>query len=501
MTYAPLLAACLILLAATGPVPAAAQDHGHDHGPDQAAHADEAEAPPVAVTLWTDEVELFMEYPQLVAARSGRFIIHLTVLDGFQPVRAGRVVLTFTAPDGRREVRTADTLLREGIFAPDIGLVAAGPYAFELAYEGPDVSATFTVPGFRVHAAPVHAHADEEEEGITFLKEQQWQVPFATAFAEARELKQTVWAIGRVLPAPQAYAEIAAPIAGTVQVLSDGDLALPGARVRRGDVVARIAPPLDGDSWTASRLALAQAERDYARAQRLREVDAIAAREFEAAENAYLALKAGHAQLAGAGDGDVLTLTAPIAGQVVDWQVSPGRRLSAGDRLMAIADPSVVWLQVDVYAHDFRDLGTPVGLRVGSGAGGWDVPAGALRVLSTGGALDPLTRTVPVLLEIANDAGRLAIGETTPVELHAADGTVATAVPRSAVFTDEGVDVVFVQAGGESFAKRIVRLGPAHGDWVAVLAGVAAGERVVVRGGYHVKLAATTAEIGHGHAH
>ncbi|MFN2371535.1 MAG: hypothetical protein ABR506_10370, partial [Candidatus Krumholzibacteriia bacterium] len=313
MTYVPLLAACLVLLAAMGPVPAAAQDHGHDHGPGEAAHADEAahageaEAPPVAVTLWTDEVELFMEYPQMVAARSGRFIIHLTVLDGFQPVRAGRVVLTFTAPDGRREVRTADTLLREGIFAPDIGLVAAGPYAFELAYEGPDVSATFTVPGFRVHAAPVHAHEDEEEEGITFLKEQQWQVPFATAFAEDRELKRTVWAIGRVLPAPQAYAEIAAPIAGTVQVLADGDLALPGAHVRRGDVVARIAPPLEGDSWTASRLALAQAERDYARAQRLREVDAIPAREFEAAENAYLALKAGHAQLAGAGDGDVLT--------------------------------------------------------------------------------------------------------------------------------------------------------------------------------------------------
>ena len=78
---------------------------------------------------------------------------------------------------------------------------------------------------------------------------------------------------------------------------------------------------------------------------------------------------------------------------------------------------------------------------------------------------------------------------------------MATAVPRSAVYEDEGLDVVFVQASGESFAKRIVKVGPHHSGWVSILDGILPGERVVIRGGYHIKLASTSEEIGHGHAH
>ncbi len=511
MKRIPTLAVCLSLFALLGAPRAVAQDHGHDHGDDHGhdhgveadAHPAGDELPTVAVTQWTDTMELFMEYPEMVAARSGRFIIHLTVLEGFQPVRAGKVTLTFTAADGSREVRSADTLLREGIFAPDIGLREPGSYEFELAYEGPGASSTFTIPDFRVHAsaAAIHSHGDESGDEIAFLKEQQWKIPFSTATATQREMKRSVWAIGQVLPSPAAYVEITAPIDGIVQGADAGALALPGAFVTRGQVVARIAPPLQGDGWTGSQLALAQAERNYERAQRLREQDAISAREFEEAENAYLARKAGHERLAGSGDGGVLNLTAPIDGQVIDWQVKPGQRLQAGDRLMAIADPAVVWLRVNVYESDFRNLGTPVGAWINSGGKGWVVPASAMKVLTTGGALDPVTRTVPILLEVANADGRLTINESTPVELYAGDGSLATAVPRSAVFEDEGMDVVFVQVGGESFAKRVVQLGPAHEDWISILAGVEPGERVVVRGGYHVKLAATTAEIGHGHAH
>ena len=124
-----------------------------------------------------------------------------------------------------------------------------------------------------------------------------------------------------------------------------------------------------------------------------------------------------------------------------------------------------------------------------------------MRVLTTGGALDPVTRAIPILLEVNNSNGRLTINESTPVELYASDGVSATAVPRAAVYEDEGLDIVFVQAGGESFEKRTVVLGPHYADWVSILEGVRPGERVVTRGGYHVKLASTSAEIGHGHAH
>jgi cobalt-zinc-cadmium efflux system membrane fusion protein len=48
----------------------------------------------------------------------------------------------------------------------------------------------------------------------------------------------------------------------------------------------------------------------------------------------------------------------------------------------------------------------------------------------------------------------------------------------------------------------VVQLGIRDGDYVEIRSGVASGERVVSRGAYLVKLAASgPAEVGHGHAH
>jgi len=486
------------------------QDHGHDHGPTQDAtddeHAHGAGLPSVAVTQWTESMELFMEHPVLVADHSGRFIIHLTILDGFQPVRDGSLTLIFRGPGGSTHRVFAGELLREGIFAPTINLPYPGPYDFELTYDGPKATSTFHIQDFFVYdsegAVPAETETEAADE-IGFLKEQQWKVPFATSPAVMREIKSAAWAIGEVLPSPTAFVEIVAPVDGIIQVGDAGDLALPGSHITRGDVVARIVPPLQGNGWAASQLALAQAERNFKRAGRLREKDAISTREYEEAQNEYLARKAGHQRLAGNGTDGILSLTAPIDGQIIDWQVRPGQRLQAGDKLMAIADPTVVWLKVNVYESDYRNLGTPVGAYVHTGGenDGWNIPESQMRVLTTGGALDPVTRTIPVLIEVTNTEGRLTIHESTPVELYASEGAVATAVPRSAIYEDDGMDVVFVQTSGESFAKRVVKVGPNHAGWVSILEGIQPGEHVVIRGGYHVKLASTSAEIGHGHAH
>lgn len=75
-------------------------------------------------------------------------------------------------------------------------------------------------------------------------------------------------------------------------------------------------------------------------------------------------------------------------------------------------------------------------------------------------------------------------------------------MPRSAIIDDGGQPVVYVQTGGETFARRPVRLGLRGADYIAVESGLEAGERVVDRGAYQIRLAAAApAEAGHGHAH
>jgi multidrug efflux pump subunit AcrA (membrane-fusion protein) len=74
-------------------------------------------------------------------------------------------------------------------------------------------------------------------------------------------------------------------------------------------------------------------------------------------------------------------------------------------------------------------------------------------------------------------------------------------IPESALYDDDAQQIVFVHVEGESFEKRTVETGSRYKGQVSVLSGLNEGERVVTQGGYLVKLASTSEEIGHGHAH
>jgi multidrug efflux pump subunit AcrA (membrane-fusion protein) len=62
--------------------------------------------------------------------------------------------------------------------------------------------------------------------------------------------------------------------------------------------------------------------------------------------------------------------------------------------------------------------------------------------------------------------------------------------------------VVFVQAAGESFERRPVRLGKQDDSYLQVIDGIKPGERVVTQGAYLIRLSALSAQIpAHGHVH
>ncbi len=60
-------------------------------------------------------------------------------------------------------------------------------------------------------------------------------------------------------------------------------------------------------------------------------------------------------------------------------------------------------------------------------------------------------------------------------------GASAVLVPKDAVRTDNGTDIVFVVTG-DHVERRAVRLSPGEGDEAVVLAGLVGGERVVIQG-------------------
>ncbi|MDP3214632.1 MAG: efflux RND transporter periplasmic adaptor subunit, partial [Deltaproteobacteria bacterium] len=97
---------------------------------------------------------------------------------------------------------------------------------------------------------------------------------------------------------------------------------------------------------------------------------------------------------------------------------------------------------------------------------------------------------------------RLPLGAFVRAHLIVGEAVRAVAVPAGAIVDDGSQRVVFVQVEGEAFERRVVRLGDSDNGYVAVTDGVRAGERVVTRGAWSVKLAASGGAVpAHGHSH
>jgi len=75
-------------------------------------------------------------------------------------------------------------------------------------------------------------------------------------------------------------------------------------------------------------------------------------------------------------------------------------------------------------------------------------------------------------------------------------------VPKDAVLMEAGRPYVFVQTGGEQFARRFVEVAARDADLVGIQSGVKPGERVVTRGSYDVQLASAAKGLpAEGHVH
>jgi multidrug efflux pump subunit AcrA (membrane-fusion protein) len=123
-------------------------------------------------------------------------------------------------------------------------------------------------------------------------------------------------------------------------------------------------------------------------------------------------------------------------------------------------------------------------------------------VISVGSVIDSLSRTLPVIFEVANADGSVKVGATARVRLRTGATQQGVVIPASAVLDEDGRPIVYVQPEGETFEKRSIRLGGQDGDRVLVLEGIKPGERIVTGAAYQVRLASmSTAAPAHGHEH
>lgn len=499
-----------------------AAGHGHGHG-----HGDEVA---IGITRWTERLELFAEHSPAVVGQEMPFLAHLTILDGFRAVADAAVTLELAGP--QPVSARVERMLRPGIFQPTIVPRAPGTYQARLVVTGSGIDDIIDGFEIQVHASEADARAvqspkgegEGEDEGITFLKEQQWQVPFSTAFAARGPLVPMIEVAGHVDTPPGGRAEIGAPVAGWLVAPAQG-LPRPGQRVRKGQVLATVAPvPSSPEDGSRARLAMTEAEGRAAaartaleRAERLIADRAISQREVEdarrevrVAEEAVRASRQAAELYAGTAPraAGTFRLTAPIDGVLVEVPASPGASVAPGQVLFRMINPAELWIRARVPEQDAARLRTAedASYRI-AGLDTWlpiDITgddAGA-SLVSVSQVVDPASRTVEIIYALARPDERLRVGGLVHVSVPVGEPWDGVSLPRDAVLEDDGRALVYVQAEGERFEERVVRLGPRAGGLIGVEHGVAPGERVVTRGANLIKLAARAVKApGHGHVH
>lgn len=502
-----------------------AHDDGRSHGaghPDDGGHehaAEYLERPTVAITHWTDRSELFMEYPAFVAGERGRAAIHVTDIEDFSPLEAGEVTVALRSSDGRSlEFRGGPS--RPGIFGVDLAADAPGVYQMDVRVDAPDWDDVHELGSVTVYRSGELPDAPPGEEGgISFLKEQQWTLAFGTARADVRALRASVSVPATIRPRAGGDALLAAPVAGRIDPVTV--VAVPNTRVRAGTVLVRIVPGLD-DALDKSGLhaALTEAEQRYdlaeierARVARLVDARALPARRLAEAEVALATATVQRAAArdrwrrfetlsdmddAGERDGS-FAIRAPFDGVVTEIRFTPGASVGAHDALLRVVDvehPHVVGLLPESSAVDAQNVVAGEILLDGA------PPIALGKPLSIGRLVDPSTRATEVRFAVEDVASQFRIGEGVRLRLFIGPELKTTSVPESSIVDDGGLPVIFVQTGGESFARRAVTLGIRAGGWVQVVSGVEPGERVVDRGAYLIRLAAMSTQIPiHGHVH
>ncbi len=484
----------------------------HSHDLDQLES--ELEIPAIAVTLWTEKMELFMEYETAVVGNEIKFIIHLTTMEDFQPIREGKASLQFKPANGSVIQFEKNELLREGIFTPVHVFKTAGEYEFLLSYQGAKTAESFNIGKFIVYNSIEDIPVTEEvaSEEITFLKEQQWKVKFATEEAQNRKIKSSIRAVGKVKPQPKSYAEIVSPVEGLISISEAKQLVSPGQEVRKGQTLAILVPPFSTqNSWAEIYLQYEKAKTEFDRAKRLKDRNAISSREFEDAERNYKIQKAGFSHYFDSDDSGFqydsksqhFTLTAPISGIVSEVNILPGQHVSQNQKLFSIANPSTVWLHLDLYASQADNIKEISGasIRIPGKKEVIHINKNVLKVISVGEVIDPQKRTAALWLEVDNQDRKFMIGQTFNAQIYTGPESEMLTIQNSAIFEDNAKKIVFIHSEGESFEKREVTIGAEHFGFTAILSGLESGERVVSAGGYMVKLASTSEEIGHAHTH
>lgn len=482
----------------------------HDHETDTTAS--------IQVTLFSEQVEYFIEYDALVTGEPSGFLVHVTHLETYDPVTKGSLTI-----QGADTQVTLDAPDRPGIFEAE--LIPGAPGGHEITYFLQLETGTDQVHN-HVHVSgehgDVHTHEDTDQgdtgsdhdhayggqaEGeITFLKEQAWKSDFMVREVLPVPFSAVVKASGKILAVPGKKKHLAAPTNGTL-VFHD-KLLVQGSRVEKGQsLFVILAASLSEDNFEVRyrelRNKLEQSRSEYRRHEKLFGEQVISERQFIDSKTNYINDSIRFYSVASEVTAGGLQISAPISGYIHEMNFSEGQYVETGDQLVTISSNEQLLLRADVPMQHYPFVGRIVttNFRTGYSERIYNLEALDGTLLSRGSSVAENNHFIPVYFEVTND-GSLLEGSYVEFFLKTREQEQVIAVPAGAISEEQGVHYCYLQVTGESYTKQPVKVGENDGEYFRITEGLKKGDRLVTEGIMLLKAASmVTGDAGHGHAH
>ena len=472
--------------------------HGHGHG-----HPDDAEQ----VTVWTDTLEAFVEYDPLQANQDSRMLVHLTWLEGHRPVTEGALTVHLEG-NGVHDTVSLSAPSRTGIFIPTFkpSAVDNAQLWLELNSEGRSERVDLAIVSVSAatehsHGGHGHAHAEASSETmISFLKEQAWKIPFQTHPATEQAIYQSIEALGQWTVRPEDWVTVVAPASGTVSFGREVPHLGAALEANVHTMTIQTEQLFEGSlalRWQEVQIAWDTVRAEYDRNKPLMESGVLSPAQWEVIEHRYLTTKAQFEGLSRQTSNGHSRIVNPASGHIAEIFVEQGAYVRQGDPLYKIVTqvPALLQLSIPHRHHDALKHIQSAEVQID---GEWRRLDNAR--IHVGLSLGE-HHTIPIQV-FTEPQDHVVAEEKTPVRIVFGDPEPQLAIPQSALLEEYGQYSVIVQLSGEEFALRPVSVGDRNGEWVAITAGLAAGDWVVSTGNYRVKLASESGGLpAHGHAH
>ncbi len=270
-----------------------------------------------------------------------------------------------------------------------------------------------------------------------------------------------------------------------------------GTSVKRGAVLVKLDTSAEEAQLDAAVADASLAKLNLGRTRKLRQGEANAQADLDAAE-----ARAKQADAAVANLRALIakkTVRAPFDGRVSIRQVELGQIISPGTPIASLqaVDPIYAdfWLPQQALAE--LKPGQRARMRTDTfPEDGWDGD-----VTTINPEVDPATRNVRVRATFPNRDGRLRPGMFVNVEVLSSEKRPVLTIPATAVIFAPYGDSVFAieekkDAAGKTITvvrQRFVRMGERRGDLIAVASGLEAGETVVTSGAFKLRNGASVA--------